>query len=85
MWIANSPENNPTNAQKQQPTEKQTNTKTEISLEVADRFFTFRLLGGGIGNCTPLPPISYITGYDILFLRTVSCPYSTATRYEILA
>jgi len=38
MWIAKSPENNPKKAKKQQPTANQTNTKTKISLEMADRF-----------------------------------------------
>jgi len=46
MWIAKSPENNPTNAKKHQPTENQTNTKTEISLEVVDRFSHLDLPGG---------------------------------------
>jgi len=32
------------------------------------------------GQFAPLPPVSYITGYDVLYLHTVSCPYSTATR-----
>jgi len=43
---------------------------------------TFRLPEG---NFAPLPPVSYVTGYDVLFLHTVSCPYSTATRYEMVA
>jgi len=30
-------------------------------------------------------PVSYVTGYDILYLHAVSCPYSTATRYELVA
>jgi len=52
MWITilkpKSPENNPKNAKKQQPTETQTSTKTEISLKVAaGPVFTFRLPGGG--------------------------------------
>jgi len=63
MCIAKSQKNNPTNAKKQQPTESQTNTKTEISLEVADRFSHLDYQGG-IGNCAPLLPVSYITGYD---------------------
>jgi len=58
MWIAKSPENNPRNAKKQQPTENQTNTKTEISFEVADRF-SYLDCQGGIGNYAPLPPVSY--------------------------
>jgi len=44
--------------------------------------FTFRLPGG---HFAPLPPVSYVTGYDMLFLHAVSCPYSTATRYEMVA
>jgi len=38
---------------------------------------------GGIS--TRLPPVSYVTSYDILFLHTVSCPYSTATRHKMVA
>jgi len=37
------------------------------------------------GQFALLRPVSYITGYDILYLHTVSCPYSTATRYELVA
>ena len=33
-------------------------------------------------NCAP---VSYATGCDILCLHTVSCRYSTATRYELVA
>ena len=33
----------------------------------------------------PLSAVSYATGYDILYLDAVSCPYSTATRYELMA
>ena len=68
--------------QKQQPTENQTNTKTEISLKVAVRFSHLDCQGGLFA---PLPAVSYVTGYDILFLHAVNCPYSTATRYEMAA
>jgi len=34
---------------------------------------------------SPLCPPSVVTGCDILFQHTVSCPYSTATRYELVA
>jgi len=43
--------------------------------------FTFSLPGD---NFAP-DPVSYATGYDMLYLHTVSCPYSTATRYELMA
>jgi len=41
--------------------------------------FTFSLPGG---QFAPLPPVSYATGYDILYLHAVSYPYSIATRYS---
>jgi len=44
--------------------------------------FTFSLPGG---QFAPLPPVSYATGYDMLYLHAVSYPYSTATRYELVA
>jgi len=66
--------------QKQQPTETQTNTKTEMSLEAAVRFSHLDCQGG---QFAPLPLVSYVKGYDILFLHTVSCPYSPATRYKV--
>jgi len=44
--------------------------------------FTFNLPGG---QFTPLPSVSYTTCYDILYLHAVSYPYSTATRYELVA
>jgi len=67
---------------KKQPTENQTNIKTEISLNMVVRFSHIECLGG---HFAPLPPISYVTGYDILFLHTGSFPYSTAKRYEMVA
>jgi len=63
--------------QKRQPTENQTNTKTEILLKVAVRFSHLDCHGGHFAS---LPPVSYFTGYDIMFLHTVSCPCSAATR-----
>jgi len=36
----------------------------------------------------PFPPhftLGYTTGYNISYLYTVSCPYSTATGYELVA
>jgi len=45
-------------------------------------FYTFSLQGGQL---TPLSPVSYATGCDIFYLHAVSCPYSTATRYELVA
>jgi len=44
--------------------------------------FTFSLPGG---QFAPLLPVSYATGYDIFYLHAVSCPYSTATTYELVA
>jgi len=44
--------------------------------------FTFSLPGG---KFAPLTPVSYVTGCDILYLHTVSCPNSPATRYELVA
>jgi len=46
------------------------------------QFFTCSLPGGQLA---PLSPVSYATGCDILYLHAVSCPYSTATRYELVA
>jgi len=43
---------------------------------------TFSLPGVAI---RPSAPVSYAIGYDILYLHAVSCPYSTATRYELVA
>ena len=63
--------------QKRQPTEDQTNTKTEISLKVAVRFSHLDCHGG---HFAPLPSVSYVTGYDILLLHTISSPCFTATR-----
>jgi len=37
------------------------------------------------GQFATLPLFSYATGYDILYLYAVSCPYSTAARYELVA
>jgi len=44
--------------------------------------FAFSLTGG---QFVPLSPVSYATGYDMLYLHTARCPYSTATRYELVA
>jgi len=44
--------------------------------------FTFSLPGGNSPFC---PQSLNVSGYDILYLHTVSCPYSTATRYELVA
>jgi len=63
--------------QKKQPTANQTHIKTEISLKMAVRFSHLDCQGGQFAH---LPPAICVTGYDILFLHTVSCPYSTATR-----
>jgi len=81
MAILNSKslENNPINAKKQQPTENQKNTKTEVKWGPV---FTFNLSGWLF---VPLSPISYVTGCEILYLHAVSYPYSTATRYELVA
>jgi len=59
-----------------------TNTKTEKSLKVAARFSH---LDCQERHFAPLPPASYVSSYDILFLHTVSFSYSTATRYEMMA
>jgi len=45
-------------------------------------FYTFSLQGGQL---TPLSFVSYATGCDTFYLHAVSCPYSTATRYELVA
>jgi len=65
--------------QKQQLTENQRNTKTEISLKVAVRV-SYLYCQGGISAFRPSTPVSYVTGYDVLFLYAVSCSYLTATR-----
>jgi len=44
--------------------------------------FIFSLPGGQFALVSP---VSYATGYDILYLHTLSCSYSTATRYELVA
>jgi len=44
--------------------------------------FTFSLPGRQFAR---MFPVSYASGYDILYLHTVSCPYSSATRYELVA
>jgi len=58
------------------------NTKTDISLKVVVQVFTFRLPGG---DFAPLLLVSYVNCYDILFLHTVSCLYSSATIQELVA
>jgi len=46
----------------------------------------FSHLDGQWGQIAPLPPASYVTGYDISYLHTVTCPYnSTATIHELVA
>ena len=68
---------------KQQSTENQTNTNTEISLNWGGGpVFTLNCQGG---NFAPLLSVIYVTAYDTLFLHAVSCPYSSATRYEMVA
>jgi len=47
--------------------------------------FTFSLPDGGGGTICSSAPIRYATGYNILYFHTVSCPYSTAIRYELVA
>ena len=37
------------------------------------------------GHIATLSSVSYVTRYAILYLHAVSCPYSTATRYELVA
>jgi len=34
------------------------------------------------GDFAPLPPVNYVTDYGMLFLDTINCPYSTASRYD---
>jgi len=49
---------------------------------MGDRFLHLACQGG---EFAPLSPVSYAAGYDILYLHTVSCPNSTATRHELVA
>jgi len=38
------------------------------------------------GNSTLCLPVSYVTGYDIVFTyNRISCPYSAATKYVLVA
>jgi len=76
-----SPENNPKNTQNQQTTENERMLKPKYKLS-GRLDFTLSLPGGQFAR---LSPVSYATGYDILYLHTVSCPYSTATRYQLVA
>jgi len=48
---------------------------------VGDRFLHLACQG----TIHPCVPVSCATGYDILYLHIVSCHYSTATRYELVA
>jgi len=57
--------------------------KMKNKLSETQRFLLFILPTGG--DLLFFPLVSYSTGYNILYLHTVSCPYTTATRKELVA